>query len=139
MSGFHPVQVSFLLRAASDTLATAILRHWCVQSVTPLALTTTAHILGGYPMALTQQRYTYHHNQVLLLLATKLKEMFTADKFICVYADLHGWRSSESPQATIPSALVSTPFRPNIVVHNSATLFVALLMSIRYRSQHYFC
>jgi len=68
---------------------------------------TTAHILGGYPMALTQQRYTYHHDQVLLLLATKLKEMLKANKFICVYADFHGWRSSESPQATIPLALVS--------------------------------
>jgi len=78
-------------------------------------------------MALTQQRYRYRHDQVLLLLATKLKEMFKADKFICVYADLHGWRSSESPQATIPSALVSIPFRPDIVVHNSVTLSVALL------------
>jgi len=50
--------------------------------------------------------------------------MFKPDKFICVYADL---RSSESPQATIPSALVSTPFRPDIVVCNSVTLSVALL------------
>ena len=78
-------------------------------------------------MALTQQRYTYRHNQVLLLLATKLKEMFRATKSICVYADLHGWRSSESPQAIIPSALVSTLFRPDIVVYSSATLSVALL------------
>ena len=53
-------------------------------------------------MALTQQRYTYRHDQILLLLATKLEEMFQAGESICVYAYLHGWRSSESPQATIP-------------------------------------
>ena len=67
------------------------------------------------------------HDQVLHLIASKLKELFKFDTSICVYADLQGWRSSESPQATIPSALVSTPFRPDIVVYNSATSSVALL------------
>ena len=67
------------------------------------------------------------HDQVLHLIASKLKEFFKFDTSICVYADLQGWWSSESPQATIPSALVSTPFRPDIVVYNSATSSVAFL------------
>ena len=79
MSGFHPGQLSFLLWAASDTLPTAVnLRRWCVQSDVKCTLCdsthpTTAHIQGGCPVALTQQRYTYRHDQVLHLLASKLK------------------------------------------------------------------
>ena len=79
MSGFHPGQLSFLLWAASDTLPTAVnFRRWCVQSDVKYTLCdsthpTTAHIQGGCPVALTQQRYTYRHDQVLHLLASKLK------------------------------------------------------------------
>ena len=65
MAGFHPGQLSFLLRAASDTLPTEVnLRRWCIQSDVRRTLCdssrpTTAHILGGCPVALTRQRYTY--------------------------------------------------------------------------------
>ena len=65
IAGFNPGQLSFLLRAASDTLPTAVnLRRWCIQSDIHCTLCasscpTTAHILGGCPVALTQQRYIY--------------------------------------------------------------------------------
>ena len=126
MSGFHPGQLSFLLWVASDTLPTAVnLRRWCVQSDVKCTLCdstcpTTAHILGGCPVALTQQRYTYRHDQVLHLLASKLKELFSDNPSIHVFADLQGLRASEAPQATIPSTILITPYRPDIVVYNQA-------------------
>jgi len=88
---------------------------------------TTAHILGGCPVALTQQRYTYRHDQVLNLLASKLKEIFSDYSSIHVFADLQGLRASEAPQATIPSTLLITPYRPDIVVYNSDVPSIALL------------
>ena len=70
LTGFHPGQLSFLLRASSDTFPTAVnLRRWHIQCGVKCTLCdsnrpTTAHILGGCPVALSQQRYTYRHNKV---------------------------------------------------------------------------
>ena len=41
--------------------------------------------------------------------------------------DLPGRRASDSPQATIPPALLITPYRPDIVIHNKESNSVALL------------
>ena len=76
-------------------------------------------------MALTQQCYAYRHDQVLHLLACRLVDMFVSYSCIHVYADLPGLRAS--PQATIPSNLLITSYRPNIVVYNSEASSVALL------------
>ena len=81
--------------------------------------------MGGCPSALTQGRYTYRHNQVLDCLFTELSKVLT-DQCI-VYADLPGRRASDSPQATIPPALLITPYRPDIVIHNKESNSVALL------------
>ena len=68
LKGFHPGQLSFLLRAASDTLPIAVnLQRWSIQCEAKCLLCdsqrpTTAHILGSCPAALNQLRYTYHHN-----------------------------------------------------------------------------
>ena len=59
LSGFHPGQLFFLLRASSDTLPTAVnLHHWHIQSNAKCTLCdsirpTTAHILGGCPVPLS--------------------------------------------------------------------------------------
>ena len=53
--------------------------------------------------------------------------MFVSYSCIHVYADLPGLRASEGPQATIPSNLLITSYRPDIVVYNSETSSVALL------------
>ena len=130
MSGFHPGQLSFVLRAASDTLPTPVnLGRWHVQSdvkciLCDSARPTTAHILGGCPVALSQQRYTYRHDRPGSSFNSLQVEGIVQ---ICVYADFQGWRSSESPQATTPSALVPTPFSPDIVVYNSAISSVVIL------------
>ena len=67
MEGFHPGQLSFLLRAASNTLPTAVnLQWWSIQCEAKCSLCDsncpTAHILSCCPTV--QQRYTYRHNQV---------------------------------------------------------------------------
>ena len=78
-------------------------------------------------MALTQQHYTYRHDQVLHLFASRLVDMFVSYSCIHVYADLTGLRASEGPQATVPSNLLITSYRPDIVVYNSEASSVALL------------
>ena len=133
IAGFNPGQLSFLLRAASDTLPKAVnLRRWRIQSDVHCMLCassrpTTAHILGGCLVALTQQRYTYRHDKVLYLLASWLVDIFVSFSSIQVYADIHGLQTSEGPQGTVPSSLLFTPYRPDIVVYNSEASTVALL------------
>ena len=117
LAGFHPGQLSFLLRATSDTLPTAInLRRWSVQCNSKCLLCdssrpTTAHVLNGCPVALNQQRYTYRHNQVISALATMLTNAFADCPSIQVFADLNNDRACEALQATIPTSILITPYR----------------------------
>ena len=70
--GCHPGHLSFILRAASDTLPTPVnLQRWHIQcdvkcSVCGNTHLTTAHVLGGCPVALSQGRFTYRHDQVCI-------------------------------------------------------------------------
>ena len=88
---------------------------------------TTAHILNGCPVALNQQRYTYRHNQVLSALAAMLTNAFADCPSIQVFADLNNHQACEAPQATIPTSILITPYRPDIVVYNSQVHSVAML------------
>ena len=112
LTDFHPRQLSFLLKASSDTLPTAVnLRRWHIQCGAKCTLCdsncpTTAHILGGCPVALSQQRYTYRHNKVLHILASKLITLFADCHDVKVHADLQGFRSNDSPPKTIPSSVL---------------------------------
>ena len=125
LSSLHPGQLSFLLRAASDTLPTVMnLQRWKIQCSAKCILCdsshpTTAHVLSGCPTALSQDRYTYRHDLVLQSLVTYFVKMFTNLPFIRVYADLPNLRASESPLSTIPTRVMVTPFRPDIVIHNT--------------------
>jgi len=76
---------------------------------------------------LAQQRYTYRHDQVLSILAAMLDKVFISCPFIHVFADLHNRRACEAPQATIPTSILITPYRPDIVVYNSQVHCVAML------------
>jgi len=131
MLGCNPGQFSFILRAASDTLPTAVnLQRWNIQSSAKCALCgstqpTTAHVLGGCPIALSQGRYTYRHNQVLSCLTTELFRVLPEQ--CTVYVDLPGGRASDCPQATVPPSMLITPSRPDIVIHNRGTNAVAIL------------
>jgi len=73
------------LWAASDTLPTAMnLRRWNIQCSAKCVLCdssrlTTAHVLGGCPVVLSQDKYAYQHDLVIQSLA---------DSFTKIYIDL---------------------------------------------------
>ena len=108
------------------------LQRWRIQcdakcSLCGCARPTTAHVLNGCPVALSQDRFTYRHNQVLHYLASELSDLIARLNTIHVYADLPGMRASESPQGTIPPSLIVTPYRPDIVIYNETSDSVAFL------------
>ena len=74
-----------------------------------------------------QHRYTYRHDSVLCFLVTRLVDLFSTLPFVKVYADLPNFRSCESPPATVPTDVMVTAYRPDIVIYNSNTSAVALL------------
>ena len=93
LSGLHPGQLSFLLRAASDTLPTAMNLRRNIQSSAKCTLCdslrpTTAHVLSGCPVAVSQHRFTYRHDLVLHSLVTSFVEVFVNLPFVRIYADL---------------------------------------------------
>ena len=106
MAGFHPGQLSFLLWATFDTLPIKVnLRWWCIQSNVRCSLCsfsrcTTAWFFGGCSLSLAQQCYTYRHDQILHLLASRLADMFVCNSYIHVYSDLPGLRASEHNDTT---------------------------------------
>jgi len=130
--GCNPGQFSFILRAASDTLPTAVnFQCWHIQCSAKCVLCgsaqpTTVHVLGGCPGALTQGRFTFCHNQVLKCLATEISKLFTGSSSVLIYADLPGLRVSDCPQATIPLSLLVTPYRPDLVIYNRSSNCVAM-------------
>ena len=77
--GLPAGQLSFILRAASDTLPTPLnLRRWNIQCGAKCTLCgnsrpTVAHILNGCPVALEQGRYIWCHDCVLSTITTALK------------------------------------------------------------------
>jgi len=131
--GCNPGQFSFILRAASDTLPTSVnLKRWHIQCGAKCTLCghsqpTTAHILGGCPVALSQGCFTYRHDKVLHCLATELLMHFDGSSMILLYADLPGMRASDCPQATIPPSLLITSYRPDIVIYNKGNNSIAML------------
>jgi len=76
----HPGQFLFILHAALDALPTAVnLQCWHIQcdmkcSPSRCVRPTTAHILSGCPVVLSQDCYTYRHDQVLSCLASGLSD-----------------------------------------------------------------
>jgi len=126
--GCNPGHFSFILRAASGTLPTAVnLQRWHIQCCARCTLCgypqpTTAHVLGGCSSALTQGCFTYYH--VLHYLASELFKFLTGQSMVSLYARM---RVSDSTQATIPPSLLPTPYRPDIVIYIDRTNSVALL------------
>ena len=120
IDGLPAGQLSFILRAASDTLPTPLnLKRWKLITDARCDLCehknpTSFHILNGCTVALEQGRYTWRHDSVLLKLMRGLLDEF--DPNIKVYCDLEGFKASENPPATVPPSLVSTTARPDMVI-----------------------
>ena len=108
-SGLPHGQLSFLLRAGSDSLPhPANLHRWNIQcaSKCPLCSSTrptTTHILNGCPAALQQGRFTWHHDSVLKSIFIHLKDNLPHD--VKIYAELDHWRAEDNllPQSPLRS------------------------------------
>ena len=92
--------------------------------ITQVPPTHNSTCLEWLPVALNQQCYTYCHNQVLSAPASMLTKAFANYPSIQVFADLYNHQAS---QATIPTSILITPYRPDIVVCNSHIHSVAML------------
>ena len=116
--GFHPGQLS-ILHASSDTLPTPMnLHQWQNQASSVCRLCkssrpTIAHILNGCSVALQQGKYTYQHDDILMCL---LSDIWLHCGDAVVYADIDGCRTTISPLATISPSIVTTSYRPDIVI-----------------------
>jgi len=113
-------QLSFLLKAGSDTLPTLLnLRRMRIQhgSKCPLcnsAWPNTAHILNGCLAALTQGRYTWRHDSVLMKISQLLQSLLPHSATL--NSDLEGLRAESNPPSTIPPSILSTALRPDMVI-----------------------
>ena len=135
--GLPTGQLSFLLRAGSDTLPTPMnLKRWKIKCDEKCPLCdspwcTTHHILNGCPVALSQGRYTWRHDCALKKLASALgRHIEPGEK---LYADLPGFRASDNPHSTIPPDFVVTSARPDIVLVRPREV-ILLELTIPYNS-----
>ena len=131
ISGLPKKQLSFLLRAGSDTLPSPMkLRCWKLRvsakcSLCANSTCTTAHILSGCPSALEDGRNTWRHDPVLHSIFWGIRSITSHSTH--VFADLPGLRASNAPQSTIPLDVLVTSSRPDMVVINYHTRTVNML------------
>ena len=117
-AGIPAGQLSFLVRAGSDTLPTPLnLKRWRMRVDPRCPLCnhhhpTVQHILSACPTALQQGRYTWRHDSALRALVDGIKSGLPEAR---VLADLPGLRAEENPPSTIPNEILVTTARPDIV------------------------
>ena len=132
-----PGQLSFLLRAGSDTLPTPMnLKRWKIKCDAKCPLCdspwcTTHHILSGCPVALSQGRFTWRHDCALKKLTSALERHIEPGEKL--YADLPGFRASDNHHSTIPPDILVTSARPDIVLVRPGEV-ILLELTIPYNS-----
>ena len=65
---------------------------------------------------MTQERYTWRHDSILLGLVDILRSNLDSDA--TVHADLPRLRASDNPPLTVPLSLVPTTARPDIIIQD---------------------
>ena len=88
-----------------------------VDSKCPLCdhnFATTHHILSNCPTSLQQGRYTWRHDSALKILASGIKTILHPQARLI--ADLPNLRATDNPPSTIPSEILDTTARPDIVI-----------------------
>jgi len=108
------------------------LKHWNIQCGSKCSLCgysqlTTAHVLGGCSVALSQGNFTYRHDRILHCLATEILKHFVGPSVVSVYADLPDMWASDCPQSTISPSLLITSYRPELVIYNQETNSIVTL------------
>ena len=117
--GLPAGQLSFLLRAGSDTLPTPLnLKRWRLRvdsqcHLCGSSVPTVFHVLNGCSVALTQSRYTWRHDSVLARFDGAIRSNLSVGEQL--FSDLPGSRAHDNPQATVPHDLVITSARPDMV------------------------
>ena len=118
--GLPANQLSFLIRAGSDTLPTPLnLKRWHyrVANTCPLCDSpnpTTAHILNSCSEALNQGRFTWRHDSVLSCLTSYVKNEITP--FSDLYADIPSFRASDFPPSTLSRDVITSSGKPDLVL-----------------------
>jgi len=56
-----------------------------------------------------------------------LKALLSSNDNLIVYADLQDLRYNESPPETIPSSILVTPYRPDLVIYNKLSATMGIL------------
>ncbi len=129
--------LSFLLHAGSDSLPTPMnLRRWKIKHDAKCPLCdspwcTTHHIPNGCPVALSQGRFTWRHDCALKTLASALVRRIEPGEKL--YVDLPGYQASDNPPSTIPSDILVTSARPDIVLVRPSEV-ILLKLTIPYNS-----
>ena len=123
LQGLPSVQLSFMIRAASNTLP-KVLNLVCWRYRTDpkcprcrYHFPTPKHILSACPIALPQDRFTWRHDsilrKVLVFMRQQLKETGK------LYGDLKKFNAMENPPSTVPIDILTTSDRPDIVFVNN--------------------
>ena len=132
--GIPQGQLSFLLKAGSDTLPTTMnLRRMKTQCDSRCQLyhnpkpttSVTSPIPCSCTEALSQGRYTWRHDSVLKCLCNSLKGYL--DQSVVMYADIPGYRFHDAPPSTIPPSLTITSLRPDLVLVSESDQIVQIL------------
>ena len=137
LDGLPPGQLSFILRAASDTLPTPLnLRRWRLRvdskcSLCGSASPTVLHILNTCPTSLNQGRFTWRHDRVLQRLVRGIIPALSKDERL--YADLPNHRVCDNPPTTIPQDIVPTSACPDLVIIREKEVLL-LELTIPYNS-----
>ena len=137
LDGLPAGQLSFLLRAGSDTLPTPLnLKRWRIRVDANCTLCgalspTVLHILNVCPIALNQSRYTWRHDSVLKKFDAFVRPQLSDDEYL--YTDIPGLRAQENPASTIPLVLMVTTTRPDMVYINVNTV-VLIELTIPFKS-----
>ena len=118
---------------ASDTLPTAInLQRWSIQCEAKCLLCdshchTTAHVFKLLPYCFRPTAVHFQAQSGLFHFGSMLTDIFTDKPFVKVCADLPNFFANDTPQTTIPSDLLITSYRSDVVIHNTQCPSVTLL------------
>ena len=130
-------QLSFLLRAGSDTLPTLLnLLRWRLRPDAKCPLCdnpwpTVQHILNGCPVSLSQGRYTWRHDRALKILANGLRKCLQPGERL--YADLPEMRATDVPPTTIQAEILDTSACPDIVIVRASEI-ILIELTVLYNS-----
>ena len=119
--------LSFALKACSNGLNTPDnLKGWGIRKTDKCDLckcrSSLEHILNWCPVALNEGRFTWRHNSVLNHFAITIKKIATPN--LEILADLPSlWLNG----GTIPPDILSTSFRPDLVILNRSEKKIELL------------